>query len=172
MYTYKYIFLKFLFKIFRKIIERRDNSKENVAKWQEKKLGVMDIFIILTVSQVFTYVKTPSNTILNMCSESTIFQNKKFNLKTALKSRGIWIYLASVLYFDVTQNTTTWLCLLFIIITSYDSSQRVTKTFYGLYNIFFVFTEHIGHITGQNQCADTASLQPFIYYLCFLNILN
>lgn len=40
----------------------------------------------------------------------------------------------------------------------YYIMYRVTKTFYGLYNVFFVLTRHIAaHIVGQNQYADTSS---------------
>lgn len=55
----------------------------------------------------------------------------------------------------------------------YYTMYRITKTFYGLHNVFFVFTRHIAaHKIRQNQYADTSSQQPLCLLLMFLNYIK
>lgn len=75
MYIHTHIQCMWFLEIYPQKFRKKIIGRIVKQMWQndkEKLLGIMNIFIVLTVSQVFTNTKTPSNATLNMCSESTI----------------------------------------------------------------------------------------------------
>lgn len=76
MYIHTHIHMYVVFRNLSSKVQKKKIIGRIVKQmWQndkEKLLGIMNIFIALTVSHVFTNTKTPSNATLNMCSESTI----------------------------------------------------------------------------------------------------